>query len=154
MACFTASVARNELWTQPTLLHDANRPRQRTDPIGLTPQQYKTLIEGMEKVSVTGTAARVFGNRRVLAPLGISVAAKTGTAQVRTARGTLNIAWMIAFAPVEDPQIALAIAIEGDTPGEETGGGRYAGPVAHAMLQAWLERKNARAVTPFRFKAE
>ena len=154
MACFTASVARGEVWTQPTLIHDANRPRQRTESIGLTPAQQRSLIDGMEQVTLTGTAAAVFGNRAVLAPLGIRVAAKTGTAQVRTENGTLNIAWMIAFAPVEDPQIAIAVAIEGDVPGEETGGGRYAGPVVHAMLKAWVEKKNQRTAVPFRFKAE
>ena len=39
------------------------------------------------------------------------------------------------------PRIAIAIAIEGDTPGEETGGGRYASPVAHAIFQTWLESR-------------
>ena len=67
------------------------------------------------------------------------MAAKTGTAQKLTEKGMINFAWLIAFAPVDQPRIALAIAIEGDTPGEETGGGRYASPVAHAILQAWLE---------------
>ena len=77
---------------------------------------------------------------RVLPPLpGLRVAAKTGTAQKLTEKGMINFAWLIAFAPVDQPRIALAIAIEGDTPGEETGGGRYASPVAHAILQAWLE---------------
>ena len=72
-------------------------------------------------------------------PGGVQAAAKTGTAQKQTEKGMINFAWLIAFAPVEDPRIAIAIAIEGDTPGEETGGGRYASPVAHAILQAWLE---------------
>lgn len=154
MACFMASVARGEVWTQPTLIHDANRPRQRTESIGLTPAQRQALIAGMEAVTVTGTARSVFNNPRVLAQLAVKIAAKTGTAQVRTERGTLNIAWMIGFAPVENPQIAFAIAIEGDTPGEETGGGRYAGPVGHALLQAWLDKKNHRQPSQILFKAE
>ena len=68
--------------------------------------------------------------------IGYRVGGKTGTAQKQTERGMINFAWLIAFAPVEDPRIAIAVAIEGDTPGEETGGGRYASPVAHAILQA------------------
>lgn len=141
MACFAASVARDEVWTQPTLLHDPNRPRQRTEPIGLTPEQRAALLTGMEQVTRRpfGTA-RILDDPRVLPPLpGLRVAAKTGTAQKLTEKGMINFAWLIAFAPVDQPRIALAIAIEGDTPGEETGGGRYASPVAHAILQAWLE---------------
>ncbi len=141
MACFAASVARDEVWTQPLLLHEPNRPRQRTEPIGLTPEQRAALLTGMEQVTRRpfGTA-RILDDPRVLPPLpGLRVAAKTGTAQKLTEKGMINFAWLIAFAPVDQPRIALAIAIEGDTPGEETGGGRYASPVAHAILQAWLE---------------
>jgi penicillin-binding protein 2 len=154
MACFTASVARNEVWTQPTILHDPNRPRQHTEPIGLTPDQRAALLEGMEQVTQRphGTA-RIFQDPRLLAPLpGLRIAAKTGTAQKQSEKGMINFAWLIAFAPVENPQVAIAIAIEGDTPGEETGGGRYATPVAHAILKAWLDKKTrAPAITiPFR----
>jgi penicillin-binding protein 2 len=70
-------------------------------------------------------------------------------------KGTINIAWLIAFAPIENPEIAFAVAIEGDTPGEETGGGRYASPVVHAILKTYLEKKNRPAAAqPLRFKTE
>ncbi len=48
----------------------------------------------------TGTAAALEG---------IQVAGKTGTAEVGD--GT-NLAWFIAFAPAEDPQVAIAVVIE------------------------------------------
>jgi penicillin-binding protein 2 len=73
---------------------------------------------------------------------GLGIAGKTGTAQKRTEKGTLNFAWFICFAPVERPEIAIAVMIEGDTPGEETGGGRYAVPVAQAVLKTWWEKKH------------
>lgn len=140
MACFTASVARDEVWTQPTLLHQPNRPRQRHEKIGLTPEQREVLLRGMEQVTLTGTARVLTAGRMLLE--GLRIAAKTGTAQNRTDKGMINFAWLIAFAPVENPQIAIAVAIEGDTPGEETGGGMYASPVAHAILRTWLDQKN------------
>ena len=143
-ACFAASVARNEVWTQPFLLHDPKRARQKTEAIGLTPDQRAALLTGMEQVTRRpfGTA-RILDDPQLLAPLpGLRIAAKTGTAQKQTEKGMINFAWLIAFAPVEDPRIAIAVAIEGDTPGEETGGGRYASPVAHAILQAWLESRS------------
>lgn len=143
MACFTASVARGELWTQPTLLHEPGRPAQRHEPIGLTTEQRDALFNGMEAVTGPRGTARILQNGiQGLPPLtGLRIAAKTGTAQKHSPRGMINFAWLIAFAPVENPQIALAIAIEGDLPGEETGGGRYAAPVAHAILKKWMEKQ-------------
>jgi penicillin-binding protein 2 len=44
------------------------------------------------------------------------------------------------------------VAIEGDTPGEETGGGRYASPVAHAIFKAWLEKRNRPPGLPVQFR--
>jgi penicillin-binding protein 2 len=154
MACFTASVARNEVWTQPTILHDPNRPRQRTEPIGLTPTQRETLIRAMEQVTLTGTA-RILTEGRLLPKIpGLRIGAKTGTAQARSEKGIINFAWFIGFAPIENPQVAVAVAIEGDTPGEETGGGLYAAPVAHAIFKTWVERKDGTHKAPLRLKTE
>lgn len=148
MACFTASVARGEVHTQPTLVHVPNRPPQHTEPIGLTPEQRLALFEGMEACTLPpkGTARNMTTVEMQKVP-GVRIAGKTGTAQVSTKAGMINIAWFICFAPVEKPEIAIAIALEGDTPGEEFGGGRNSGPVASAILKKYFEKKN-RAVTP------
>ena len=152
MACFAASVARNEVWTQPTILHDPNRPRQQTEPIGLTAPQRETLLRAMEQVTLTGTA-RILSEDRLLPKIpGLRIGGKTGTAQKQSEKGIINFAWFIGFAPIENPQIAIAVAIEGDTPGEETGGGLYAAPVAHAILKTWQEKKNQPQTV--RFKTE
>jgi penicillin-binding protein 2 len=154
MACFTASVARNEVWTQPTLLHDPNRPRQKTESIGLTPAQRDVLIRAMEQVTLTGTAKILTEGRMLPKIPGLRIGGKTGTAQKQGEKGIINFAWFIGFAPVDNPQIAIAVAIEGDTPGEETGGGLYAAPVAHAILKTWSEKKNRPPTQPLRFKTE
>jgi penicillin-binding protein 2 len=155
MACFAASIARDEVWTQPTLLHDPERPRQRTERIGLAADQRAALVRAMEDVTLTGTA-RILTQGRLLPIIpGLRIAGKTGTAQKDAEGGKkINFAWFIGFAPVENPQIAIAVAIEGDTPGEETGGARYAAPVAHAILKTWAEKKNQPAPTTVRFKSE
>ncbi len=155
MACFTASVARGEVHTQPTLVHQPNRPPQHTEPIGLTPAQRLALFEGMEACTLPpkGTARNMTTVEMQKVP-GVRIAGKTGTAQVFTKAGTINIAWVICFAPVEKPEIAIAIALEGDTPGEEFGGGRNSGPVASAILQKYFEKKNRPAPQVFQpFKA-
>jgi penicillin-binding protein 2 len=138
MACFTASLARGETLTPPALLHDPTRPRLHTPAIGLPVAGVAALFAGLEAVSQTGTG-RILQTPSYRVP-GLRIAGKTGTAQKRTPEGTLNFAWFIGFAPAENPRIALAIMMEGDTPGEDTGGGRYAAPVAGAIFKAWAAK--------------
>ena len=142
MAAFTASVARDERITKPTILHEDNAVAQHTSPSGLTRQQYAALVAGMEACAQTGTA-KVLQSPFMKIP-GLSIAGKTGTAQKQTPKGAINFAWFICFAPIENPQIAIAVVMEGDTPGEETAGGRYAVPVAAAILRKWDEQKKAK----------
>ena len=142
MATFTASVARDELTTVPTILHEENRPEKHTPRSGLTAAQYAALVAGMEACTQTGTA-KVLQSAFMKIP-GLRIAGKTGTAQKQTPKGVINFAWFICFAPVENPRVAIAVVVEGDTPGEETAGGRYAVPVAAAMLKKWQEKQHAK----------
>jgi penicillin-binding protein 2 len=146
MACFTASVARNELHTPPTLIHRPNAPRLRTTPIGLSAYERETILEGMIGTTTRGTASILTkGPYRA----GVTIAGKTGTAQKdahdKDGRflGKINIAWFICFAPAENPEIAVAVAIEGDTIGETYGGGLNAGPVANTIIRKYWEKKTA-----------
>jgi penicillin-binding protein 2 len=136
MACFVASVARGEVFTQPTLLHHDNAAPQKTEPIGLTLEQRTALLDGMEG-STTRGSAKVLALPELKIP-GLRIAGKTGTAQVP---GRKNVAWFICFAPIEQPEIAIAVAVEGDIPGENFGGGRYAAPIANSVLKKWWEKK-------------
>jgi penicillin-binding protein 2 len=145
MACFVASLARGETTTRPTLLHDPHRARQHTEPIGLTPAQFAAIVDGMEGCTINGTA-KIFATPTYGIP-GLRIAGKTGTAQTTRDGNKINIAWFVCFAPVEDPQIAVAVAIEGDTPGESFAGGHYAAPVAQAVLKTWFE-KSQRVAAP------
>ena len=92
-------------------------------------------MAGMQLAAYTGTA-RVLQAPFMRIP-GLRIAGKTGTAQKASPAGTINFAWFIAFAPVERPQIAVAVMIEGDTPGEEAGGSIYAVPDARALFKPW-----------------
>jgi penicillin-binding protein 2 len=89
---------------------------------------------------------------------GIRVAGKTGTAQKKVMKdgklGTINYAWFICFAPVEKPEIAIAVAIEGDTLGESFEGGRNAAPVASAILKKYFANKANPQPIVSRLKAE
>jgi peptidoglycan glycosyltransferase len=71
----------------------------------------------------TGTAARLQG---------VSVAGKTGTAEIPGT--TDNQVWFIGYAPVDKPKMAVAVTIE-RTQGE---GGTVAAPIAKQVLEALL----------------
>lgn len=144
MACFVASVARDEVYTKPTLLHLPNAPLQHSEAIGLTARQRGILLEGMEGTTTYGTARDI--NNLPLYHVPVRMAAKTGTAQKRVLKdgqlGTINFAWYICFAPIENPEIAVAVMLEGDTIGESYAGGLNAAPVANLILKKYFEKRD------------
>ncbi|HQY05520.1 MAG TPA: hypothetical protein PLQ52_05615, partial [Lacunisphaera sp.] len=59
-----------------------------------------------------------------------------------------------AFAPLEDPRIAIAVVLEG-AEDQDFGGGLYSGPVVKAVLQAWRDKRDRPpAATPLNFRME
>ena len=78
---------------------------------GVGVQEYlATLREGMKGVAEgDGTAEKFFGNSQYK-DVQEQIAAKTGTAE-KTRIDLENNAWMVAFAPYEDPEIAIAVYI-------------------------------------------
>ncbi len=146
MAAFTASVARGELFTKPTLVHRPGQVLPRGESIDIKATERRALFEGMQ---LTITHPKGTGRTLELAAYkvpGVTLAAKTGTAQKLVTKdgktGNINLAWIICFAPAEKPEVAIAVMVEGDTIGEDYYGGRQAGPVASAMLKKYFERKN------------
>jgi penicillin-binding protein A len=99
--------------------------RPKRAAVVMSPQAASQLGEMMRHVveEGTGTAARLAG---------VSVAGKTGTAEIP---GTSeNQVWFICFAPADHPKIAVAVTIE-RTQGE---GGTVAAPVAKQVLESLL----------------
>jgi penicillin-binding protein A len=95
----------------------------------MTPQTALEITQMMIAVVQrgTGTAAQIPG---------ITVAGKTGTAQVP---GQAPHAWFAAFAPAENPVYAIAVLVEhGGDLGSEATGGRVAAPIAKQVLQTLL----------------
>ena len=114
-------------------------------PAAISPKTAGELAQMMRGVVTGGTAASAFSG------FPIPVAGKTGTAQQPTCSsdeaaifgpgcGRLPHAWFIAFAPVQDPTIAIAVLIErGGGNNEEATGGHVAAPVAVQVLQKYFE---------------
>ncbi len=97
----------------------------------VTPEVAAQLTQMMEAVVDTGTA----GNGKIP---GVRVAGKTGTAQ--SAPDRAPYAWFTAFAPADNPQVAVAVVIEdSDTVRDDVSGGKLAAPVAKAIMQAVIQ---------------
>ncbi len=140
-ACLTASLARGETRTQPTLIFDQARDHRAIDhggkPIPLPSEKYRKIIEGMEQATLVGSA-------RLARIPGLRIASKTGTPQVIVKGKTLSFGAFIAFAPVEDPQIALSVFIEATSHDDQYSGGITAAPIGKAILEAYFEKKQKR----------
>jgi peptidoglycan glycosyltransferase len=90
----------------------------------------------MVNVAVEGTASCCIALEG-----GVPVAAKTGTAQLNgPGEPERSHAWIIAYAPANDPQYAVAVMIEGTNAEiSASTGGQLAGPVAKTVLDAALQ---------------
>jgi len=136
MATSTASFARNETRTRPTLLA---RPATSPGAVAgnaqaLPPALHRLIVEGMERSSLQGTGKFVnLPNLRI--------ASKTGTAQVFPRGQALTLAWIIAYAPIENPRIAVAVVIEGTDPADPAAGGTTAAPIARHLFQTWQQTR-------------
>jgi len=147
LAQATAVLANNGIYMPPHLVSAIEDPRSgRTQPtvtqpahvIDLKPQNLKVIRDAMVDVLVRGTARAAFQDAPYRA------AGKTGTAQVYGLRGARyqaqevderlrDHALFIAYAPVEDPQIAVALIVE-----NEGWGALQAAPIARTVLDTWL----------------
>jgi len=141
MAMVAATVANDGVMMEPFVVdaeldHDG-RVISRTQPeVWKRPISRRTagiLQDLMVEVAERGTASCC-----IALDDGISVAAKTGTAQLDgPGEPERSHAWIIAYAPAEDPKYAVAVMLKGTTAEISAGtGGRLAGPIAKSMLDA------------------
>ncbi|MDR0233619.1 MAG: penicillin-binding protein 2 [Zoogloeaceae bacterium] len=106
--------------------------------IPLNPKHVDFIKRAMAQVNKEGTGARAFAG----APY--EAGGKTGTAQVYSLRGQKYVAdrvqerlrdhaWFIAFAPVDEPKIVVAVLVE-----NSGFGARYAAPIARRVFDYYL----------------
>ncbi|KZC87287.1 penicillin-binding protein 2 [Neisseria flavescens] len=148
MAHATASLANNGVVHQPHLVKEildfGARKITRINPnperqIPFKADNFEYVKRAMEKVlKPGGTAHRIGGG------LAYTMGGKTGTAQVVQIKqgGRYNAAalreqhrdhaWFISFAPLEKPEIAIAVILENG------GWGAYAAPLAREMTDCYM----------------
>ena len=157
MATLAALIANRGHWVAPRMLKSGSdllpesTPHQPATIKNLSPMDWDRVIGAMQQVVHRGN--REYGeNGTAWAYIGIDIpyrmAGKSGTAQVvgiaqdaeydeqELPERHRKHAWFIAFAPVDDPQIALAVLVENGG-----GGSEVAAPVARAVLDHYLLKK-------------
>lgn len=97
----------------------------------IDPKNFDPVIKGMHEVYKSGTAS-------ALQVPGIEIAGKTGTAENFTKINGKRVqltdhSIFVAFAPVDDPKIAIAVFVENGY-----WGSRYAGRIASLMIEKYL----------------
>lgn len=136
---YVSSIANGGILYQPYLVDKVvspdgrmlmeNKPRE-IHKVDVSPKTLGILREGMHEVAINGgTASGVF------AGASYSAAAKTGTAEVGDAAKN-NHALFVAYAPYENPEIAVSVIIEYG--GKGSG---IAGPVARQIMDAYFNLK-------------
>ena len=144
LAVGTAAIANRGARFEPRFVKsvgDHAVPVPEATHVNLPPATWDVVIGGMDEV-VHGERGTAKATGRGMA---YRMAGKTGTAQVvgyaqgvkydasQFSKRNRDHAWFIAFAPVEDPKIAIAILVEN---GEH--GASAAAPIARKLADAYL----------------
>lgn len=132
MANLAAILANRGFYYTPHLVREF-RPSLPLDPaftdkkqMRIDPMHFQPVIEGMERVITRGTA------RSAYVP-GLSICGKTGTSQ--NPHGDDHSVFF-AFAPKENPKIAIAVYVE-----NAGYGGDIAAPLAGLMIEKYINKE-------------
>ncbi len=125
-AKYIASIANGGTLHDPILVH-TTKGTETLVPI--QEKNFQIIREGMRRGARSGTA-------QALNIAGISIAAKTGTAQLGRNNEHMN-SWVVGFWPYEDPQYAFAVVLE-KAPAETL---RGAAPAMNPFF-TWLVREH------------
>ena len=146
-AVYTAAIANGGTLYRPFIVRAVatadGMPVRETQPLvrgrlPVSPDNLDVVKAGMYNVVYGRDAAAATARNSV-----ITLAGKTGTAEVVTPTGRVNNTWFICFGPFEDPRYALAILVE-----EGASGGRTAAPIAREFFDGYLPLAGAAAQAP------
>jgi len=138
MAEVAATVGNGGALMKPTFLLRVTDPDGRVtkelDPQeedrAVSEQTAAELTQMMTKVTQEGTATGLTVD-------GVTFAGKTGTAEIGDPAEGINQPWFIAFAPAENPEVAVAATVERC---QGCFGAEVAGPIATQVMETLLSR--------------
>ena len=138
MALVAAGVANGGVIEQPHVMQEVRNSDGKVIDQGaarfwmrpLSEANAAIMRDAMVNVVEHGTATR-------MKIPGVLVAGKTGTAQLGSDPPRSH-AWIIGFAPADNPRVAVAVVVLNQSGANESTGGRVAAPIAKAVMQTIL----------------
>ncbi len=139
MAMVTQAIANGGEMMQPYLVDSVvdadNQVRSTTNPEPVGNPVSATIAEQIGSMMVAAVS-EPYGGAQSIAIDGIQVAAKTGTAEVGD--GVTSNGWIVGYAPAEDPQLVVAVLVEGTPERPLNHGSVVSAPIARALLEVGL----------------
>ena len=140
MACVAGAIGTGRL-VRPHFKKTVVDPVDR-GPLPFSAAQLRVVRDGMEAVVNDRLGSGVKGGEGVVDAHSnkVVVAGKTGTAEVGKGERRRKNTWFIAYAPAEDPEVAVALVIEDG----ESGGSTSAPKVAAVLREVFRDRRRNR----------
>lgn len=141
LAMVAATIANGGVMMQPYLVQavvDADNQVVSTTSPRIMGNPVTGAIADEIKEMMVGTVSLPYGTAAGAAIDGVQVAAKTGTAEVG-ANNELANALTVAFAPADNPRIAVAVVVEGREGDDAIFGATAAAPIAARLLEVGLQ---------------
>lgn len=140
-AMIAATIANGGIRMRPQLVRNLLAP-DLSVLSKFTPEQAETAMSRSTAAQVRDMMVAAENSYRNEGKIsGVSIAAKTGTAEHGAdPKNTPPHGWYVAFAPADNPQVAIAVVVEdgGDRNLEATGGS-LAAPIGRAVIGAALQ---------------
>jgi peptidoglycan glycosyltransferase len=140
-AMIVATIANGGVRMKPQLVRNILAPDLSVLD-GFVPEQADTAMSAFTAAQIRDMMVAAENSYRNDGKInGISIAAKTGTAEHGAdPKHTPPHGWYVAFAPAQNPQVAIAVVVEdgGDRNLEATGGS-LAAPIGRAVIAAALQ---------------
>ncbi len=139
MAMLTATIANGGILYHPRLVQSSRLPKaeefvehpvRRVGKMGWSDEALDIVRGGMHDVIMSRD-----GTGRKAAVDGLDFAGKTGTAEYKDGSKKKKHTWMIAFAPFDEPQYAIAFLIENGA-----SGGSTVGPCLQVLMKGLYEK--------------
>lgn len=135
LAHSTAVIANKGKYIYPHVVKsnakDPNNPYNKQHSVSINPKHFPPIIDGMEQVVLYGTGRNAYVS-------GLNICGKTGTAE--NPHGE-DHSLFIAFAPKNNPKIAVAVMVENGGHGS-----KYAAPIASLIIEKYLND----SIAPYR----
>lgn len=140
MAAVTQAVANDGRMMRPYLVDrvvDAdNQTRETTSPTKWSNPISAEVAQDLTEMMVAAVS-EPYGTATAANSPHFQVAAKTGTAEIGD--GSRSNAWTVAFAPADDPQLAVVVLVEATDENPQPTGGGNAAPIARILLETGVE---------------